>query len=399
MSEAARTPGSGVARPLSAELRVLLAPLPRLRRRAGQLLALLRREHRRGPSRPSAAAEPDSSSTSSPVLAGAVGSAPARFIVGSVVEEEPLAVDEVLQHPRRDLRRCSPTAAALERKSQQLQAATTELRHANERARGARPAQRRFRVHHHPRVAHAADIDPRVLRDPVRQSPTLTLPNARVTCGSLCRRPSGLTPADQPGARPFPSSSPVAREWHIEPMSTSREVVATSAQATARIFHEREVGLEVRHARPDAPHRAGRPRPARCRCCSNLLSNAVKVLPARDRHGCRSALRHGAPRFEYRRTRQRIRHSRRGPRGHLREVPSGRRHPHQPSRRHRARSADQPPDRGAPRRAAVGGEPLRGEAPRSRSHSRSRSSSPPRPPAQKPQKGTPDAEEGAHRRR
>jgi signal transduction histidine kinase len=68
------------------------------------------------------------------VLASAVGTASARVLVASVVDEEPLGVDEVIQI----LDEASQVRAysrELERKSRQLEAATAELRAANERLR------------------------------------------------------------------------------------------------------------------------------------------------------------------------------------------------------------------------------------------------------------------------
>jgi len=68
-------------------------------------------------------------------LAGAIGSASARVMVASVVDEEDLAIDDVL----RILDEASQLRAysqALEEKSQSLQRATAELRAANERLEG-----------------------------------------------------------------------------------------------------------------------------------------------------------------------------------------------------------------------------------------------------------------------
>ncbi len=68
-------------------------------------------------------------------LAGAIGSASARVMVASVVEEEPLGLDDVLRilDEASQLRTYSQ---ALEEKSQSLQRATAELRAANERLEG-----------------------------------------------------------------------------------------------------------------------------------------------------------------------------------------------------------------------------------------------------------------------
>jgi Na+/proline symporter len=68
------------------------------------------------------------------VLAGAVGTASARVLVASVVDEEPLGVDEVIQILD-ETSQVRAYSRQLERKSRELEAATAELRAANERLR------------------------------------------------------------------------------------------------------------------------------------------------------------------------------------------------------------------------------------------------------------------------
>jgi Na+/proline symporter/signal transduction histidine kinase len=68
------------------------------------------------------------------LLAGSIGAASSRVMVASVVEEEPLGIDEVMDI----LEETSQVIAysrELERKSRELEAATTELRRANRRLR------------------------------------------------------------------------------------------------------------------------------------------------------------------------------------------------------------------------------------------------------------------------
>ena len=64
-------------------------------------------------------------------LAGAVGSASARVMVASVVQEEPLAIEEVIEILD-EASQVRGYARALEEKSRSLEAATAELREANE---------------------------------------------------------------------------------------------------------------------------------------------------------------------------------------------------------------------------------------------------------------------------
>jgi len=65
-------------------------------------------------------------------------------------------------------------------------------------------------------------------------------------------------------------------QWHIEPVDLG-EVLTTSAQATAQIFRERRVALEVDVREPAPIVRADRDRLVQV--LLNLLSNAVKFCP------------------------------------------------------------------------------------------------------------------------
>jgi signal transduction histidine kinase len=65
-------------------------------------------------------------------LAGAIGSASARVMVASVVKEEPLGLDEVM-NILDEASQVRAYSKRLEQKSRELEAATRELRSANER--------------------------------------------------------------------------------------------------------------------------------------------------------------------------------------------------------------------------------------------------------------------------
>ncbi len=103
------------------------------------------------------------------LLAGAIGSASARVMVASVAQEEPLGLDEVMQHPRRGL----PAARLQPRAGAEIRVAGArpprELRAANEQLKEPGPAEGRLHVLGHARTAHAADLDPRLLRDAGRR--------------------------------------------------------------------------------------------------------------------------------------------------------------------------------------------------------------------------------------
>jgi len=111
------------------DLRVLLE---RFLGTAGATDALHSYARERGSATPPAEADPDLVHHVETLLVGAVGTASARVLVASVVTEEPLSVDEVMEI----LDEASQVRAysqELERKSRELEAATADLRAANER--------------------------------------------------------------------------------------------------------------------------------------------------------------------------------------------------------------------------------------------------------------------------
>ena len=215
---------------------------------------------------------------------------------------------------------------------------------------GARPAQGRLRLHHQPRAANSADVHPGVLGDPAGQP----RPGSRRACGLSAdrrRRDRATDPLDQPGARPVQARVRKCR-------------VADRARRPGSGAHDVHAG----HC-ADLPRTRGCPRDGSTRACAGRSGRRGparpgdaqpplerrEVLPAGVGPGA-GRRRAARRRRTGRRLRQRTGRRRRGPGRHLREVPSGRRHPDQPSVGHGARAADQPTDRGSPRRPALGGE-------------------------------------------
>ena len=279
---------------------------------------------------PAAGADADLVHHVETLLTGAVGSASARFMVASVVDEEPLAVSEVVQI----LDETSQVLAysrALERKSEQLELATSELREANSRLQELDRLKDDFvsTISHELRTPLTSirafseilmdnpDLDPDeregYLRIVVDETERLTRLINQVL--DLSKLESG------------------SAEWQIEHVDLG-QVLTTSMQATAQIFRERRGCPRDGRTRACAG-RAGRRGPARPGDAQPPLERR-EVLPAGVGPGAgrRRAARRRRP---GRRLRQRTRHRRRGPRRHLREVPSGRRHPDQPSVGHGAR--------------------------------------------------------------
>lgn len=207
------------------------------------------------------------------LLAGAVGSASARFMVASVVDEEPLAVSEVVQI----LDETSQVLAysrALERKSEELEAATTELRQANTRLQELDRLKDDFvsTVSHELRTPLTSI---RAFSEILRDNPDLDADERgeylRIVVDEterltrLINQVLDLSKLESGGA-----------EWHIEPVDL-HQVLATSAQATAQIFRNREVALEMDVTEP-APIVEG-DQDRLIQVLVNLLSNAVKFCP------------------------------------------------------------------------------------------------------------------------
>ena len=204
------------------------------------------------------------------LLGGAVGSASARFMVASVVDEDPLAVSEVMDI----LDETSQVLAysrALEHKSQELEAATERLQEANARLQELDRLKDDFvsTMSHELRTPLTSirsfseilldnpDLDQEerqgFMRTIVEETERLTRLINQVL--DLSKLESGLT------------------DWRIEPIDL-RQVVQSSAQAAAQLFRDKDVALDV-----DLPAWVPTVEADRDRVVQvvlNLLSNAVK---------------------------------------------------------------------------------------------------------------------------
>ena len=222
---------------------------------------------------PAAGADADLVHHVETLLTGAVGSASARFMVASVVDEEPLAVSEVEQI----LDETSQVLAysrALERKSEQLEVASAELREANSRLKELDRLKDDFvsTITHELRTPLTSirafseilmdnpDLEPDeregYLRIVVDETERLT---------RLINQVLDLSKLESGGA-----------EWQIELVDLG-QVLTTSAQATAQIFRDRQVVLEMETPEPAPLVRADQDRLVQVML--NLLSNAVKFCP------------------------------------------------------------------------------------------------------------------------
>ena len=163
-------------------------PLPG--RRAGR--GGVRRHARAGPApAPDAPADADLVELAERQLARAIGAASARVMIGSVVRGEVDRARRSDGDPRRDLAGASSTAGGSSRSRRRSSTATAELRARQRAPAAARPAQGRLHRHGQPRAAHAADLDPLVLRDPARHARSRRRPSGAQFLGSSCANPSG----------------------------------------------------------------------------------------------------------------------------------------------------------------------------------------------------------------
>jgi signal transduction histidine kinase len=209
-------------------------------------------------------------------LAGAIGAASARVLIASVVKEEELGFDELMGM----LDEASQVIAyshELEEKSKQLEAATADLRAANERLKELDRLKDEFVstvshelrtpltsirafseiLHDHPDLSQEERT--RYLKIVVTESERLSrlindvLDLAKIESGSA--------------------------EWHVTEIDL-REVIEDSVTAMGQIFSERGVKLDVEVPREVPTIHADRDR--LMQVIINLLSNAAKFCATKD---------------------------------------------------------------------------------------------------------------------
>ena len=204
------------------------------------------------------------------LLGGAVGSASARFMVASVVDEDPLAVSEVMDI----LDETSQVLAysrALENKSRELEAATERLQEANARLQELDRLKDDFvsTMSHELRTPLTSI---RSFSEIVLDNPDLDQAERQGFMGTIVEETERLTRLINQVLDLSKLESGLT-DWRIEP-NDLRQIVASSAQATAQLFRDKDVALDL-----DLPERVPTVEADRDRVVQvmlNLLSNAVK---------------------------------------------------------------------------------------------------------------------------
>jgi signal transduction histidine kinase len=221
------------------------------------------------------------------LLAGAIGSASARVMVASVVEEEPLGLDEVMNIID-EASQVIAYSRQLEQKSRELEAATNELRGANQRLQELDRLKDDFisTVTHELRTPLTSI---RAFSEILRDNPGLDDAQRSRFLAIIIKESERLTRLINQVLDLAKIESGSA-EWN-ETEVDLREVVEESLAATSQLFKER--GIQVATDLDPAVPRLVADRDRLMQVMLNLLSNAAKFCE-RDRGRVRIRLR-GSP--------------------------------------------------------------------------------------------------------
>ncbi|MGE5170019.1 MAG: ATP-binding protein [Rudaea sp.] len=237
--------------------------------RADEVLAAYRRRRGLAPQAP-LAADAGLVTFAESALAGAIGAASARAIVASVVQEEPLGIDDIM----RILDETSEAIAhsrALEQKSRELEAATTQLRAANERLKELDRLKDDFvsTVSHELRTPLTSI---RAFSQILFDDPNTDLPQRKEFLGIILQESERLTRLIN-GVLDLAKLESGRAKWRVARVDL-RDVVADAVAATRQLFRERSIVLETRIGTQGAFVDVDRDR--LMQVLINLLSNAAK---------------------------------------------------------------------------------------------------------------------------
>lgn len=204
------------------------------------------------------------------LLAGAIGAASARVMVASVAQEEPLGLDEVM-NILDEASQVRAYSVQLEEKSRELEAATAELRAANVRLTELDRMKDEFisTVTHELRTPLTSI---RAFSEMLLDDPKVHLAERKRFLGIITKETERLTRLINQMLDMAKIESGNA-EWHTEAVDM-REVIRESLDATAQLYQDAAVQLDVSLPEAVPPVLADRDR--LIQVMLNLLSNAVK---------------------------------------------------------------------------------------------------------------------------
>ncbi len=204
------------------------------------------------------------------LLAGAIGSASARVMMASVVEEEPLDIDEVMNIID-EASQVLAYSRQLEQKSQELEAATNELRGANQRLQELDRLKDDFisTVTHELRTPLTSI---RAFSEILNDNPRLEEGERAKFLGIIVKESERLTRLINQ-VLDLAKIESGAAEWHSSEIDM-REVLEDSVTAVSQLFKERKIDLTVELPQKVPGIIADRDR--LMQVMLNLLSNAAK---------------------------------------------------------------------------------------------------------------------------
>ena len=210
------------------------------------------------------------------LLAGAVGSASARVLVDSVVEEEPLGLDDVMEILD-EASQIRTYSRELERKSRELEDATAELRAANERLKELDELKDEFvsTVSHELRTPLTSI---RALAEILLDNPDVDAARHEHFLRTIVHEAGRLTRLINQVLDLAKLESGRA-EWRVEQVSLP-DLIGEAVTATEHLVRDRPVRIDADVPDSVPPVLADRDRVMQV--LLNLLSNAAKFCDPRD---------------------------------------------------------------------------------------------------------------------
>ena len=207
-------------------------------------------------------------------LAGAIGASSARAMVSSVVQEEPLGVDEVMAIID-EASQAIAYSQKLEEKQTELEAATRDLRDANARLKELDRLKDDFisTVTHELRTPLTSI---RAFSEILHDNPELNIEERSKFLGILVKESERLTRLINQ-VLDLAKLESGAAEWQNVTLDL-RDIVNDAADTTSQLFKVKNVKLEVNL--PDAPIPVTADRDRLMQVLLNLLTNSIKFCDA-----------------------------------------------------------------------------------------------------------------------